>query len=128
MDEEQKNRIEKAVLILEPTAQEDAELLDFTIETAVDRVLLFLRAENLNPRLEKVIAQIVAKMYRKTAEAKTAGGETKRDIKSLSDNGQSITYTDTPAQYLANATDQELFEGFAELLSRYRRVNVVRKK
>ena len=48
MNEEQKNRIEKAVLILEPTAQEDAELLDFTIETAVDRVLLFLRDENLN--------------------------------------------------------------------------------
>ena len=127
MPEAQKEKIIRAVRILEPTAQTDPELLELTISTAVDRVLLFLRAKTLDPRIENIIAQIVAKAYR-VARANKEAGETTRDVKSISDNGQSITYSDNPAQFMATSTDQELLDGFAELLSTYRRVNVLRKK
>ena len=127
MTEAQKEKIIRAVRILEPTAQTDPELLELTISTAVDRVLLFLRAKTLDPRIENIIAQIVAKAYRGARTNKEAG-ETTRDVKSISDNGQSITYSDNPAQFMATSTDQELLDGFAELLSTYRRVNVLRKK
>ena len=127
MTESQKEKIIRAVRILEPTAQTDPELLELTISTAVDRVLLFLRAKTLDPRIENIIAQIVAKAYR-VARANKESGETTRDVKSISDNGQSITYSDNPAQFMATSTDQELLDGFAELLSTYRRVNVLRKK
>lgn len=127
MTEAQKEKIIRAVRILEPTAQTDPELLDLTISTAVDRVLLFLRAKTLDPRIENIIAQIVAKAYR-IARTNKEAGETTRDVKSISDNGQSITYSDNPAQFMATSTDQELLDGFAELLSTYRRVNVLRKK
>lgn len=126
MTEAQKEKIIRAVRILEPTAQTDPELLELTISTAVDRVLLFLRAKTLDPRIENIIAQIVAKAYR-VARANKESGETTRDVKSISDNGQSITYSDNPAQFMATSTDQELLDGFAELLSTYRRVNVLRK-
>lgn len=127
MTEAQKEKIIRAVRILEPTAQTDPELLELTISTAVDRVLLFLRAKTLDPRIENIIAQIVAKAYR-IARTNKEAGETIRDVKSISDNGQSITYSDNPAQFMATSTDQELLDGFAELLSTYRRVNVLRKK
>lgn len=126
MTEAQKEKIIRAVRILEPTAQTDPELLELTISTAVDRVLLFLRAKTLDTRIENIIAQIVAKAYR-VARANKEAGETTRDVKSISDNGQSITYSDNPAQFMATSTDQELLDGFAELLSTYRRVNVLRK-
>ena len=126
MTEAQKEKIIRAVRILEPTAQTDPELLELTISTAVDRVLLFLRAKTLDPRIENIIAQIVAKAYR-VARANKEAGETTRDVNSISDNGQSITYSDNPAQFMATSTDQELLDGFAELLSTYRRVNVLRK-
>ena len=127
MTEAQKEKIIRAVRILEPTAQTDPELLELTISTAVDRVLLFLRAKTLDPRIENIIAQIVAKAYR-VARANKEAGETTRDVKSISDNGQASTYSDNPAQFMATSTDQELLDGFAELLSTYRRVNVLRKK
>ena len=46
-------------------------------------------------------------------------------IKSISDNGQSITYDNEITKYFSTASDEELFSGFTPILNRYRRIKVV---
>ena len=104
------------------------DLLDFVIGEVLDRVQLYLNSDTIPTRLERILANIVNTGLTKANASISNNGEIDQAVKSISDNGQSITYADGVKQYFATATDEELFSGFAGLLSRYRRVKVVYPK
>ena len=104
------------------------DLLDFVIGEVLDRVQLYLNSDTIPTRLERILANIVNTGLTKANASISNNGEIDQAVKSISDNGQSITYADGVKQYFVNATDEELFSGFAGLLSRYRRVKVVYPK
>ena len=76
---------------------------------------------------ELLVADVVGGIFNKYKVNLNNQG-TDLAINSVSDNGQSISYANEIRNYLANSTDNELFSGFAGLLNRYRRVNVVSYK
>ena len=101
------------------------DLLDFVIGEILDRVQLYLNSDTIPSKLERILANIVNTGLAKANASISNNGEVDKDIKTISDNGQSITYADGVKQYFATASDEELFSGFTSLLSRYRRVKVV---
>lgn len=101
----------------------DNDLLDFVLDEVVDRVLLYLNETALDTRLERIIARVVVSVYNQTNNNKEGSG-VENSITSISDNGQSITYSKEVKNYLATADDGALFGGFSALLAPYRRVNV----
>lgn len=130
--DEIKAKIKETVLVLFPKAGTDTATLDVVIAEALDRVLLYLNYptnydfKKWNNRLNPVIARVIVGIYTKTTEEKDTG-LAERGVASLSDNGQNISYKDTAKQYLATATDEEVFAGFTSLLARYRRPHVLSK-
>lgn len=122
-------KIKEYLPIINPNIQvDDNDLLDFVIGIVLDRVQLYLNSETIPTRLERILADIVNTGFTKATDKKVNNGVVDQAIKSISDNGQSITYADTVKQYFATASDEELFSGFTALLSRYRRVKVVYPK
>ena len=120
--EERLDRIKANARILNNSI-EDGELLDFVTEEVIDRVLLYLNDNELGERLDRVVARIISSAYADSNEIK-AEGKAEREISSISDNGQSISYSDKVKSYLVSSDDSELFRGFSKLLAPYRRVNV----
>ena len=125
-DSEQIERIKEYVLKFNKTIDEteDANLLEYAVEAVIDRTLLYLNHEKLEERFEKVVADVVGGIFNKYKTNLNTSG-TDLAVASISDNGQSISYSNEIKNYLANSTDNELFSGFAGILSRYRRVNVI---
>lgn len=103
------------------------DTLRYVVEEVADRISIYLNLgcnELFDKRLVKIAARIANGIFTQT-NANISGENNDTEIKSISDNGQSITYGDKARNYLATATDGELFGGFAELLKPYRRINVV---
>lgn len=108
----------------------DENLTKDAVEEVTDRISLYL---NLTPtdgvymfdeRLVRVAARIASGIFTSISnEASGDGGEAQ--IKSISDNGQTISFAEGVRNYLATSSDQEIFSGFTELLKPYRRCNVV---
>ena len=94
--------------------------LDFVVDEVLDRVMIYLNATTVNPVLNRVIARIVVGVYNKAKAEAENTGSAEREIKSISDNGQSVTFGDEAKSYLANAEDEALFSGFTAILNRYR--------
>lgn len=101
---------------------EDGDLLDFVTLEVKDRVLVYLNDDELDTKLERIVARIVSGVFTESLEGK--GGELARNISSVSDNGQTVSYSDKVKSYLVSTDDPELFSGFSKLLTPYRRVNV----
>ena len=101
---------------------EDCDLLDFVTLEVMDRVLVYLNDRKLDQRLERIVARIVSGVFAGSLENKD--GELAHDISSVSDNGQTISYSDKVKSYLVATDDTELFSGFSKLLAPYRRVDV----
>ena len=101
---------------------EDGDLLDFVTLEVKDRVLVYLNDEVLDTKLERIVARIVSGIFTESLESKD--GELEHNISSVSDNGQTISYSDKVKSYLVSTDDSELFSGFSKLLAPYRRVNV----
>lgn len=122
-------KIKEYLHIINPSITiEGNELLDFVINEVLDRVQLYLNSDTIPTRLERILANIVNTGFTKATINKENNGEVDQVITTISDNGQSISYANEVKQYFATATDDELFSGFAGLLSRYRRVKVVYPK
>lgn len=122
-------KIKEYLHIINPSITiEGNELLDFVIGEVLDRVQLYLNSDTIPTRLERILANIVNTGFTKATINKENNGEVDQVITTISDNGQSISYANEVKQYFATATDDELFSGFAGLLSRYRRVKVVYPK
>lgn len=128
-----KLKIKEAVLVLFPKAGENTELLNYVVSEVLFRTLLYLNYptdydfKKWNERFNPVIARAVMGVYTKSTEEQSSG-TVEAGIASLSDNGQSISYKDTAKQYLATATDNELFGSLAAVLKPYRRVHVISKR
>lgn len=126
MPEEQLARIKDYVETINATAAEasNEDILDFTINEVCDRVLLYLNDTVLDEALERVVARIVSGIFNQTYNSQSST-ESDQAISSLSDNGQSVSFSNEIKNYLVSTDDNELFAGFSKLLARYRRINVV---
>lgn len=120
-DSSQDARIKKYAKILNHQI-EDGDLLDFVTSEVTDRVLIYLNDGQLDVRLERIVARIISGVFAGSAESQD--GQVSHEISSISDNGQSISYSDKVKSYLISAEDAEIFGGFTKLLAPYRRVNV----
>lgn len=107
-------------------------LVDFAIEEVLDRVQLYLNSDIIPTKLERILANIVNNGLKKclkeidiSQEDDTAVDQV---VTNISDNGQSISYANEVIKYFTTSSDEELFTGFATLLSRYRRIKVVYPK
>lgn len=120
-DSEQETRIKNYAKLLNSRI-EDGELLDFVTLEVLDRVLVYLNDNTLDQRLERIVARIVSGVFAESQES--LDGELSHNISSISDNGQTISYSEKVKSYLVSTDDEELFSGFSKLLAPYRRVNV----
>ena len=120
-DSSQEARIKEYAKLLNDKI-EDGDLLDFVTLEVKDRVLVYLNDEVLDTKLERIVARIVSGVFTESLESKD--GELEHNISSVSDNGQTISYSDKVKSYLISTDDSELFSGFSKLLAPYRRVNV----
>ena len=120
-DSSQETRIKEYAKLLNDKI-EDGNLLDFVTLEVKDRVLVYLNDEVLDTKLERIVARIVSGVFTESLESKD--GELEHSISSVSDNGQTISYSDKVKSYLVSTDDSELFSGFSKLLAPYRRVNV----
>ena len=131
MDNEQIARIKEYIQIINPSVEDD-DLLEFCINEVGDRVQLYLNSDKVPTKVERIIAKVINTGLMKCQadiESYEAGESTvDRAITSISDNGQSISYANEVTKYFTTASDEELFTGFSDLLSRYRRVKVVYPK
>lgn len=123
MDTAQTARIASIAKQLNSTMN-DPVLAGLAVELTVDRVLLYLNTDTLEERLERVVAQIAAQNYNRIVVTRT-GNSSERAVRSLKDNGQSITYSDEAVNYFNTASEQEVFGGSIEILKRYRRIDVI---
>ena len=107
-------------------------LIDFCIAEVLDRVYLYLNTETIPTQVERILANVVNNGLTKclkNIEISTGGAiAVDQAISSISDNGQSISYSNEVTKYFTTASDEELFTGFGSLLSRYRRIKVVYPK
>lgn len=101
------------------------DLIDFVIGEVLDRVLLYLNRQDIPPNLERILANIINTNLNKAQNNMNNNGDIEQAITSISDNGQSVTYSNEVKNYFVTASDNELFGGFTSLLNRYRRVKVV---
>ncbi len=120
MTDEQKNTIKGYVTILDSNIP-DNELTDFLIDTATDRVLLYLNRTEIPALLERVIAQVIVSVYTRT-ESELAG---EKSVASVIDQGQDVRFHQRASSFMSSANDEELFTGFEKLLAPYRRVHVI---
>ena len=120
-DSEQETRIKTYAKLLNSRI-EDGELLDFVTLEVLDRVLVYLNDNVLDQKLERIVARIVSGVFAESQES--LDGELSHNISSISDNGQTISYSEKVKSYLVSTDDEELFSGFSKLLAPYRRVNV----
>ena len=120
-DSEQETRITTYAKLLN-SRLEDGELLDFVTLEVLDRVLVYLNDNILDQKLERIVARIVSGVFAESQDS--SNGELSHNINSISDNGQTISYSEKVKSYLVSTDDEELFSGFSKLLAPYRRVNV----
>ena len=120
-DSEQETRIKNYAKLLNSRI-EDGELLNFVTLEVLDRVLVYLNDNTLDQKLERIVARIVSGVFAESQES--SDGELSHNISSISDNGQTISYSEKVKSYLVSTDDEELFSGFSKLLAPYRRVNV----
>lgn len=126
MSGEQLNRIKDYVKTINETAPEVEMdgILTYTINEIYDRVLIYLNDTALDEALERIVARIVSGIFNQTVNSKSST-QSDSAISSVSDNGQSVSFSNEIKNYLASTEDNELFAGFSKLLARYRRINVV---
>nr|DAT44366.1 MAG TPA: tail connector protein [Caudoviricetes sp.]DAX99372.1 MAG TPA: tail connector protein [Caudoviricetes sp.] len=108
---------------------ENNDLVDFLSLEMADRLSLYLNLDTTNKlqydeRLVSISVRVVSSLLQE-AKDKVAGSNTETKIQSISDNGQTITFSNIAKNYIATASDSELFGGVANILKPYRRCNVV---
>ena len=108
---------------------ENNDLVDFLALEMADRLSLYLNLDTdkklqYDERLVSISVRVVSSLLQE-AKDKVAGSSTETKIQSISDNGQTITFSNVAKNYIATASDSELFGGVANILKPYRRCNVV---
>lgn len=108
---------------------DDNALVDFLAYEMADRLSLYLNLDTTNKlqydeRLVSISVSVVLSLLQE-AKDKVAGSNTETKIQSISDNGQTITFSNIAKNYITTVSDSELFGGVANILKPYRRCNVV---
>ena len=103
-------------------------LVDFLAFEMADRLSLYLNLTNDNKprydeRLVSISVRIVSSLLQE-AKDKLSGSSTESKIQSISDNGQTITFSNIAKNYITTTSDSELFRGVANILKPYRRIRV----
>jgi hypothetical protein len=75
--------------------------------------------------LERVIAKVVVQTFTTVQSQTTA---TMGAIKSVSDNGQSVTYSDQISNFLTSSSEAEIFSGSMALLKSYRLPKIIENR
>lgn len=127
-------KIKSYVLLLDSTIEDD-DLLDFLIAETVDRALIYMNriqliedyesgdseTSPLPEALERAMARAVVSVY-KTAQAQFEGV---KETRSVSDNGQSVTFDTTLKSYYLSLGDSEVFGNIKSILDKFRIATVV---
>ena len=102
----------------------DESLLDLAVKITLARVLVYLNEDELNPKFEVIVAEAVRQNIHRIKQAKS---ETSPEmaISSISDNGQSISYSNEVKRFFTSAGDEELFGSITYILKNHRRVRVI---
>ena len=109
---------------LTESTQEDAQAeYDEVLDSFVSEFEGLSISDELLANYRQLFVDLLAKTKYSVGEAEK-DGELEHNIKSISDNGQTISYSDKVKSYLVSTDDSELFSGFSKLLAPYRRVNV----
>jgi len=116
----QKTNIKEYATILDNTVVA-GDLLDLVVDLTVDRVLLYLNELVLDPKLERIVAQVVTTSYHSIV-GRTGGIQT--SVSRVEDNGQAVTFKENATKYFSTG-DEAIFSGFEGLLKSYRRVHVI---
>lgn len=108
---------------------ENNDLVDFLAHEMADRLSLYLNLDTASKlqydeRLVSISVRVISSLLQE-AKDKLSGSNTETKIQSISDNGQTITFSNIAKNYIATASDSELFGGVANILKPYRRCNVV---
>lgn len=108
---------------------ENNDLVDFLSLEMADRLSLYLNLDTdkklqYDERLVSISVRVVSSLLQE-AKDQVAGSSTETKIQSISDNGQTITFSNIAKNYIVTTSDSELFGGVANILKPYRRCNVV---
>lgn len=107
---------------------ENGELVDFMALEMADRLSLYLNLDTDNPSYDERLVSIATRVSNNLIQEvkdKVIGADVMSKIQSVSDNGQTVNFTNITKNYVTTALDSELFEGVANVLKPYRRCNVV---
>lgn len=123
------SNIKQYLDIINPNISElDINLLDFIISEVLDRVLLYLNRNDIPHNLERILANIINTNINKVQNNINNQEVVGQAITSISDNGQTISFSNELKNYFVSTADNELLSGFAGLLAVYRRVKVVNSR
>lgn len=121
----QVERISEYVVLLNPTITDsdaDVNLLAFTVSEILDRVRLYLNRVDVPVDVERMLGKTISSIFNKY-KTTTSITDVEQQISSVSDNGQSVSYSTKVKNYLTTGTDEEIFTGVEPLLRRYRGLN-----
>lgn len=135
--EEIKARIKAYALLIDSTIT-DNDFLDFVVAEVVDRALVAMNRDQLvtqyeedlidvtideedyelpiPSQLERPLAIVVVMQLQQINNNKSISTGA---VKSVSDNGQSVSYGDLTQSYFATQSDTNIFSGISELLQRH---------
>lgn len=122
--ENQVDRIKQYVSVLNSNIEQD-EVFDFNVREIIDRILNYTNRNELPVELERVLAKAIINIYKKIENEQNNNGEEQKEVSSISDNGQSISFSDKVKTYMINSSDDDLFFGFLTQINRFIKVKVV---
>lgn len=126
MDSKQKEQIFNYLKIINKDVEkintDNPDLIYFCINEVVDRLCLYLNRPDLPKQLERIVANAVSNGLNKQLNSSSEGEAV---ISSISDNGQSISFSNEAKNYFASVEDNLLFNGYENIIKRYRRIKVV---
>ncbi len=122
--EKQIEKIKEYVKVLNSQIEQD-DIFDFNVKEVIDRILNHTNRNQLPIELERVIAKAIVGIYKKIENDESNNGEQEREISSISDNGQSVSYSDKVKTYMVNSNDDDLFYGFISQINKFVKAKVV---
>lgn len=121
------SELKKKLKLVNPSV-ENGELVDFMALEMADRLSLYLNLDTDNPSYDERLVSIATRVSNNLIQEvkdKVIGADVMSKVQSVSDNGQTVNFTNITKNYVTTALDSELFEGVANILKPYRRCNVV---
>lgn len=122
--EKQIEKIKEYVKILNSQIEQD-NIFDFNVKEMIDRILNHTNRKELPVELERVVAKAMVSIYKKIKNDESNNGEQEREISSISDKEQSVSYSDKVKTYMINNNDDDLFYGFLSQINKFVKAKVV---